>query len=102
MELIVRQFNFCDSKCHYIALKCTNKKSIGDHSYYYVLETDEEIIVKMSEYIPVNLKDYHNILIQCNAFILDKEHFFKNVLDAYKAIDMLNEKYLVTIKLMEK
>lgn len=65
---------------------------------------NENIAFFLKKHINISIQEYRDILKSCNVIIdtyaVRNEYYFKNEKDAQKAIEMLEEKYLVAIKLI--
>lgn len=82
---------------YFIALD-TNNDDIVYATLYWV----EDIIQYLQKYIQITLEEFEYILFQYNAIYESHEYKFLYLNDVQKVIDILNEKYITLIKLMEQ
>lgn len=77
---------------YYISLRGKNE--------YEKYDIDHRIARYLNKYISISFKEYITILLSCNAVKKSDEYYFKDSEDVDKAMDILNEKYIVPIRLM--
>lgn len=104
MDFVVEKFDFKNDEYYAIILLYNSSivSPINNKTMKFTLRSCVEIVWYILKYIPINLEEYNNILRNCGAIIIDGEYVFKNEKDIQQAIEILEEKYLIAIKLMEK
>lgn len=89
-----------------------NKTDLGGIYMYRIflyshqsIFTNDNIALYFQKYIDITVQKYREDLIACNVIVeqypFREEYYFKKYKDAKKAVNLLNEKYLTMIKLME-
>lgn len=107
MEFAANTFTIKNKRYYYIVLLYNNGSCIPGTNKPMLCSvyTSEVIVMLLSRYIDIQLYEYINILRSCGAILTDSnlignELAFNNENNIQQVLEILNEKYMIMIKLL--